>query len=300
MNEPYFVSPYGYEGKYKPALFMQNARFLYDRLRTTFIFDLPDGWDKGYWEDNLYWYGFIGTFRVQKGTLKDAVICNEGYFKGTNVFRRPNKFVSHSALHEFEGVIDEDCVIFRTDYNYVPLKDYVLYFAHTLSLCDAGIDMNLINSRLAYAIAAKDTASAKTIHDIMDKVYNGQPAVTYTQPLGANANREDGDNWNMIELCTKNGFVLPELLDSREKILATFDRIIGIPDSVGKKEREIGGEQEAQNVNTFSQVTRVYDILKDCEQKHNAMFPDAQIHIKLRNGGLIDNGSKADTPNGNA
>lgn len=273
-------------GKYPLWMYNFWCDFLYHRLESAYSFECPDTWDKDFLFDALFIEtGVLTVFNDEKF----GVIPLHGTYENYNIYDRPvtvrvMKTVMMPDYYEInrELTIGVDCIIIK------PFRDGSLFFrhiieefGHRLALLAPSVDMSILNSRLAYVFAAKDKASAETIKDIMEKVFNGQPAVTYDKYLGRPDDRSDTDNWNFVQLNAQSAYLVDKLLADYDTILRQFDEIVGIPTQPNKKERLITDEANQQTLNTFSVASKVKETLNEQGEELEKMFGITfKVHTK--------------------
>lgn len=264
-------------GKYPAWMYQYWCDFLYRRLESAYEFECPVTWDKDFLFDSL----FINTGVLTVFTdEKFGTIPLYGTYQHYNIFDRPvtvrvlkTVLVPEYYTIDRELTIGKDCILLK------PFRDGTLFFrkvieefGHRLALLAPSVDMSILNSRLAYVFAAKDKASGETIKAIMEKVFNGQPAVTYDKYLGRPDDRSDSENWNFVQLNPTSAYLVDKLLADYDTILRQFDEIVGIPTQPTKKERLITAEAEGQELNTFSIANKVKSTINEQGKLINEMF----------------------------
>lgn len=271
--DTYTAPPLGIRGKIKPDVYRFWCRYLFSvRLRSVFKWELPDTWDEDYLFYYLFHKGYLPCVTTEFGGLP-----LDGTLEGYNPFHRPAyaRVINRGEGWNIDvkGKIGEDCVILAPFTNYTPeLLPIIATYAYSLANMSTSLEMSILNSRVAYAFAARDKASAKTIQDIMDKVYNGQPAVTYTKLLGRPDDHGDGDNWNYVELHPDTAYLADKMIPDREALLREFDTIIGLPNVPQKKERMLTDEVDTQNSGNFSIAEKIVDTLNKQFEEVNRIF----------------------------
>lgn len=296
MYELSFAPPYTMRGKVRHELYNYWLNYLFNvRLRAVFSFNIPDTWDEDYLFYNLFFRGYLPVVQTKYGAL-----ALEGTLHGNNPYGKES--MVHVINRGITWDIDVEAEIGKTCTVLAPFTDrkpqlmpIVADYAYTLSNMTTSMQMSILNSRLAYAFAAKDKASANTIKDIMDRVYKGEPAVTYMKLLGRPSDHSEGENWNFVELHPQNAYLADKMISDRQTLLAEFDKIIGLPIVNNKKERMLVDEVDTQNSGNFSIAEKIAENLQKQFDQTNQMF-GLNLSVKL-NKGDDDNGSK-DNDNG--
>ena len=271
-------------GKIRKESYSFWCNYLFNiRLASVFKFTVPETWDRDYLFHHLFYHGFLPVVHTEFGALP-----LEGTLHGNNPYHKPSmaRVINRGEGWDIDvdAVINKDCVVLAPFEDYIPhLNPVIAEYAYSLANMSTTMDMSILNSRLAYCFAAKDKQSANTIKDIMDRVYNGEPAVTYMKLLGRPDDHSDTENWNFVELHPNNAYIGSSLIADRETLLKEFDTIIGLPSMNNKKERMLTDEVEVQNSGNFSIAQRIVDTLTEQFDRANAMF-GLNLKVELRKG----------------
>ena len=152
------------------ATFSYWERSLYQRALSVIKWHLPENW-QGSTKDFFDWclarFGFVMISRNEEF----------GYFfspvnvKGFDLYYQPTEAVMANPKLNRTFVIHEECELlkltpdFRGGY-----WDVIVYFAEKLSTLDVAIQTNMINSKLAFILGAKNRNAAEALKTIMDRV----------------------------------------------------------------------------------------------------------------------------------
>jgi len=158
---------------------------------------------------------------------------------------------ANPLLPDFSGrelVIGEDCAVIRLTDDWCGVTDLVAYYAGKMALATQAIDVNLINSKLAYVFAAKDKTQAQSFKKLMDTINSGETSVVIDKSLY----NEDGEaNWKAFQQNLKQTYIVTDLLSDLSTIEDEFNTRVGIPNAnTEKRERLISDEVNANNVET--------------------------------------------------
>ena len=138
------------------------CRYLYQKAISVFKWDIPETWNKTMFLLTLYSYGYVGIFR----TGKYGVIYNPCTVGGRNIFYEPAYvMLANPLLPELTGKqmeIGTECALIRLTPDYMGILDLIGFYAEKMALASQGIDVNIINSKLAYVFSAKDATMAKS------------------------------------------------------------------------------------------------------------------------------------------
>ena len=200
------------------------------------MFQLPPTFGKELFLNSLFGNGVVTVVNSAEFGLLAQWGCAGGY----NVNYQPRYMLfANPLLPEFSGrelEIGTDCAVIRA------------FYAGKMALATQAVDINLINSKLAYVFAAKDKTQAQSFKKLMDTINNGETSVVVDKSLF----NEDGNaNWQAFQQDLKNVYLVTDLLNDCAKIEDEFNTRIGIPNAnTEKRERLISDEVNANNVET--------------------------------------------------
>ena len=240
---------------YSPSTPVMNSieyrfycRYLYQKAISVFKWKIPEMWNKTMFLLTLYSYGYVGIFR----TGKYGVIYNPCTVGGRNIFYEPAYvMLANPLLPELTGKLLEigtDCALIRLTPDYMGILDLIGFYAEKMALASQGIDVNIINSKLAYVFSAKDATMAKSFKKMFDQITDGEPAVIVDKKL---FNDDGSPNWQLFTQNLKQTYLADQLISDLRKIEDEFNTRIGIPNAnTDKRERLITDEVNANNVET--------------------------------------------------
>lgn len=255
--------------------------------------ECPDDWDSDYFLNMLLFQGYF--------LVSDSVVGVNPFpcsFQGLNYMGLPTRaIVAVPNLREFTKRLGKDAVLIyleRTpDKSYRNLSSIVSMYAEKLASIDGGIDVNLMNAKMAYVIEAETKAQADTIKDIFDRITEGEPIVVYAKELLANGGLKAffGN--------VKQTYIVDLLQDSKRTILNEFLTLIGVNNAnTDKKERLITSEAESNNVELDCNIGYwQYMLDKQCN-KVNSMFPGTELKISFKYYGMqtgVNNATRQST-----
>ncbi len=224
------------------------CRYLYDKLKAVFTFKLPETFGEELFKNALFANGYVTILPSDEFGL----LAQWGVGGGYTVNYTPRfVLVANPLLPEISGkelIIDEDCAVIRLNGEWAGVLDLVAYYAEKMALASQAVDVNLINTKIAYIFAAKDKAQAQTFKKALDRIYDGEPAVILDKSL---FDEEGKPAWNAFTQKPKDIYLVSDLLNDLAKIEDEFDTRIGIPNTnTDKRERLISDEVNANNVET--------------------------------------------------
>jgi hypothetical protein len=173
-NELYGEKPTDISGKYAT-----RTNHYYKRLlrRAMSVFDIegaPDDWDIEWLKKIILLYGFLCIGSVEGfGTIPMKCSVN-----GHNIYNRPTKCtVANPVFGNKEFEIGKDCVLVKLQNDYQGISEMLSLYAEKFANVDAGIDMNLINSRNAWIFDCSDKVQEETAKKMYEDITAGKPAV---------------------------------------------------------------------------------------------------------------------------
>lgn len=234
-----------------------------------FKIECPVDWDTDYIRDTLLRYGYLIVADTDFGVLP-----LQGALQGFNYFTNPTDAIINvpliPGLHKKIGI---DCELLylqripqsRIYYNFNKIVDI---YAQRLASADAAIDVNLMNSRMAYVAEAETKAQAESIKLAYDKVSNGEPLVVYRKDVSLNST-----GLNVFFNNVKQNYIADMVQDSKRTIINEFLTAIGVNNAnTDKRERLVTGEVDANNQELVANTTIWKENLKRCCDKINTMF----------------------------
>ena len=202
--------------------------------------------------------------------------------RGFNYCGEPTSaLVTVPTLPQFEVELHSSGELLFLERNH--LKQYFNFvktidvYAEKLASADCAIDVNLMNSRVAYVIAAENKAQADTIKEIYDKISEGNPMVVYKKDT------LNKDGLTAFFGNVRNTYIAGEIEDTKRTIMCEFLTAIGINNAnTDKKERLITDEANSNNIEISANTALWKDNLSRCVERVHKLFPDLNFNIELR------------------
>lgn len=264
-------------------------RYLLERTFSVFKWTLPETWNEDYFRYVLYMMGYIAIVN----TDSFGVIPQIAGLRGYNVFYQPTHAIITNPLINgiLEPEIDSQCVVIKMTPDYMGVSDLITYYANLMAIAGEAAGMNLINSKLAYIIGAKNKTMAEALKKLFDMVQSGNPMVVYDKAYSP----EDGSP--LLEFFTqdlKSNFIAPDVLLSIRKLENEFDSKIGLANvNSEKKERLTNEEVNANRDETYSLSSIWFESITKGIEKAKAMFPgmgEFKVEWRFKEGGAKDVG----------
>ena len=252
-------------------------RYLFMKAISQFKWKLPNEWDLDYFLGVLYSTGYISVL----DTPDFGVIPQYSTLSGYNLYYRPRKILVSNPLFPktYERTIDEDCVVLHLMPDYKGIVDLVTLYAAKLATLACDVDINAINSRLAYVFAASDNAMGESFKKMFDKISSGDPAVVVDKSL---KETDAEPNYSAFANNLRNNYLVTSHLDDMRTLENQFCTIVGIPTAnTDKRERLITDEVNANNVETAILAEKWLESIKQGCDKVKEMF-GAEIKVEWR------------------
>lgn len=267
---------------------MYYRDWLLKKILARFDFkNIPSFWDIDYFLEVLFLDGKICITDTTAGIL--PLKCG---VSGTGIFEQPTKcIIANPVLGSFNRTIDVDCTLIKLQYNYSGCGWLINRYSTLLAMCDSGVAVNLMNSKLAYVFKAASKAQAETMKKMYDDITMGKPAV-FVGENGA-LNQE-----NVFNLPVKENFVADDIQLLKRKIINEFLTEIGINNAnLDKRERLNSEEVNANNEEVNINIQHWYDNIKDGINKANRLF-NLDISVSIRDFGRYDYNVGTPKPDG--
>lgn len=260
-------------------------RYLIQKIISVFEFEnIPKTWSVDYFIYTLFVWGFVAIIK----TDKFGIIPQQCALQGFDVFYRPKRAVITNPL--LTGIvtpqIGKECALIRIQPDYGSCWDIVTYYADLLAIATESLEVNMVNSKLAYVFACKDKAVAESFKKMVDQINEGNPAVFADKKLFG----DDGEPlWTTFQNNLKQNYVANTILDDMIKIDARFCSEVGIPNvNMAKASGVTDNEVEANNVDTKTKASLWLETIKQGVEVANNMF-GLDINVKFRFDKEINN-----------
>lgn len=253
------------------------TRYFLQKAMSVFKWELPELWDKDYFLYTLYTWGFIAILK----TDRFGVIPQQCTLTGYNVFYAPKRItVTNPIMPEtVERDIDTDCVLLKLTPDYAGILDLIYFYASKMALASSAVNVNLLNSKLAYLFTAKNKSVAESFKKMYDQIASGEPASIIDRNL---LDPDGNKTWDFFSQNLHENYIASDILADMRKIEQQFDTDIGIPNAnTDKRERLITDEVNANNVETATRCELWLEELKKGCEKVKTMF-DVDISVDWR------------------
>lgn len=270
------------------------CRALYQRALSVFDFEnLPKDFNKQ--EISLLYYlvyiqGFCGAFP----TDEYGNIINPVSPKGYNVFFAADSFlVNNPKLTEYdkkefkiyqlgmkyeEGFNPEEYgVIINMSPDYMGISDIIIYYAEKLANMSCGLDMNIDNSKLAYAIGSNSKSGRTFLKKVFDKIKAGATAIIYDSTITPNTDFQTLEVFQRDNL--KSSYMVTEFNQDIQTIVNQYDAEIGIINvPYEKKERMTEFESKSKQSDGVARAKLWRKTLQESFDEFNELF-DANVKV---------------------
>ena len=225
--------------------------------------NLPDNWEYDYFIEHLFLDGFIGITDTSMGIL--ALKCG---LTGIGVFEQPTEMIfANPVLGNFRRTIGVDGEYIKLQYNFQGVGWIIDRYATLLAMCDSGIAVNLLNTKMTYVFGATNKTQAETFKALYDDITQGKPAV-FTSTGNTGMIKEQ-----MFTMPAKENFIADNVQLLKRKIVNEFLTDIGINNTnLDKRERLTDDEVNANNDEVLANIAHWYDNIIDGIARTNKMF----------------------------
>lgn len=249
---------------------------LYNKIKGIFEIECPDEWDKDMMLDTLLLEGRLCITDSPLGILPFK--CGP---YGQNVFyRATNVNIANPALTEtLDRKIDVDCALIYLYDNIIfrNVSESLNIFAQRLASCDSGIDVNIMNSKVAWCILCEDSKQANEAKMIYDKISRGEPAVFYKQSAIA-----DKAAFGFFTNNVQQNYIADKLQAEKRAIYNEFLTQFGVNNAAEEKsERLLVDEVNSNNDELMINMNYAYENIKKGVDKANALYPEINLKITL-------------------
>lgn len=249
------------------AIVRYFQKYLIEVAISVFKFSLPESWPKNYFLYNLFLRGVIGVMKTDKYGL----ICQSGNIGGQfDVYYQPISFhFSNPKLKETSFIRGYNGEVIYMQPDYTGISDIINFYADLLGCCVESGATNILNSKLAYLMIAKNKSAAESLKEIIDKILSGQPAVAADSSLFENQQPAIHEFTQNL----KNNFIAPDQFELFNNIYNMFYTEIGIPNgNTTKKERLITDEINVNNVATRAKSELWFENISDSIKEVRKLF----------------------------
>ena len=160
--------------------------------------------------------------------------------------------------------------------------DLIGRYADEMAIAMESLDMNVMNSKLAYVFRARNKAGAEALKKVMDQVMRGELAVFYDEKLRIQRGDTTEEPWDYFVNNLRQNYIAGDVLDTLRRLEELFCTEIGIPSARSdKKERMITSEAESNDVETSTRMEMWLDGWKKSCEDVRKMF-DVDVSVNWR------------------
>lgn len=262
-------------------------------IKGCFKLKCPNYCDVDYVLNNMIYSGYLIITDTPVG-----VIPLTGTLTGYNYQNVQTKAIIHvPVLKTMRRTIGKDCELVylernsrRMFYNYNMLIDI---YAQKLASLDAGIEVNVLNSKLAYVAEAESKAQASTIKTLFDRITEGEPMVCYRK------DSLSGQPLNLLFNNLKQNFIVNDMQDAKRSVINEFLTMLGVNNAnTDKKERLITSEVASNSQELKCNTELFRNNLKNCMEKVHKLFPNFDFELELQFDGRTEEGNDVNRANG--
>lgn len=257
-------------------------RAFFERAMFAIEFDKwPEEW-QGRIKDFIMWVLFRKGFAGVASDAKYGTFCQPMNLAGYDFYYQPTQALLANPKLNKKYTIGVDCAILQLTPDYTGIWDIIERYAGQMSQMDNGLDMSMINNKIAWMFGAKTKGAATAIKKAFDQINRGEPLVVYDQRIVDDASSK-AEPFQHVDFDVKRNYITTDLLQDMCTIMRNFDAEIGIPTlPYEKKERMVTDEAKSKQIESQARATIWIDTLNETAKDIKKLFPDIDIHARLR------------------
>lgn len=251
-------------------------------IRGLFKITAPDDWDEDYM---LYLLIHEGSFAITRSVA--GILPFRTSYAGLNYMNYPTRCViSVPNFKEMNRRIGKECEIIYLQrsfqgYGFYTYNSLIDITAERLASADACIDVNLMNSRVAYIAEAETRAQSETIKDAYSRISKGEPMVVVRK--GSTDSKIATQGMQVFFNSVKNNFIADIVQDEKRSIVNEFLTWVGVNNAnTDKKERLITGEVDSNNDELSCNIAHFKSILKKQVRKTKKLYPELDFNMEFQ------------------
>ena len=270
------------------VIFNYFARTLLQMAMAPAEIEVPDYWPINYVLYMLYCRGFGVVFRSDEY----GIIFNGCTLYGYDWAYQPkfaavnNPSLPSTKYQKME--LGKDAALIRLRPDYGSIMDTVCYYAGQLATAASSLNINLINSKLAYVFACADKTIAESFKRLYDDIASGKPAVFADKKL---FDDEGNLKVQLFEQDLKSMFLGGDMVEVMRALMNAFGSSVGIPNANVTKRERLNSEEVNANAFETAAIPLVSEevIQRDIENAIE-LFPElkGKFSFKLRKEVLED------------
>lgn len=277
------------------------------RNNRTFAF-----WERAFFERAMFSIDFDRWPEEWRGRIKDFIVyvlmrrgyamvarepafgtfCQPCTLSGYNFEYQPTDAILSNPKLNKRYTIGKDCAILQLTPDYFGIWDIIDRYAGQMSNMDNALDMSMINNKVAWLFGAKTKGAATALRKAFDQINRGEPLAIFDQRIVDDASSKT-EPFQHVDFNVKGNYITSDLIADMCAIMRNFDAEIGIPSvPYEKRERMVTDEAESRKTESQARATIWIDTLNETARDVKKLFPDIDIHARLRaadeNGGDED------------
>lgn len=255
-------------------------KYLFQKLLSTFKWNIPALWSRDYFLYVLFGYGFICIF--DSGAENYGVVPQRCGIYGYNLFYMPTKVrITNPLLPTFSELkINEECAVLKINPNYTGVLDIIDYYAVKMAMLAGDIESNLINSKLSYLFAVGNQTAANTVKKLYDQIAQGNPAVVVDKNILTDTGEK---TWQLFQQNLSQNYIVSNMLEDMRKIENDFCCKVGIPTTNSEKRERMSETEVTRNdIETESLIDAWITRLQDDINIANGLFPSLNLKVEKR------------------
>lgn len=281
----YFGIPHTCDSPEKYTAYWQGR--LVRAFKYALPLSLPDHWETGYVLGHLVVDGVVGVVPfLSKG--KPIIYGLGCTLEGIGFQNEPTKFrITSRGFRETMGSRvyrrGETGELLQLTDTYTGIMPIINYYANLLGKASHLLANNMVNSRMGYAVAAKNANVAAAIREIANAIEDERPPVaidTYVADSKNVQSMESLQPWQNITGAVGQNFIAPEVQETLEKLWLSALRTLGVPTPYEKAEHTIGSENAMLTTAAGTVMDGCVEALTRSIERIKKLYPVEGLEIR--------------------
>lgn len=275
-------------------------------------------WERAFFERAMFAIEFDEWPEEWRGRVKDfvtyvlfrrgyALVANDPAFgtfaqpctlEGFDFNYQPTDALLANPKLNKRYTIGKDAAILQLTPDYQGIWDIIERFAGQMSNLDNALDMSMINNKFAWFFGAKTKGAASALRKAFDQIQRGEPLAIYDMRIVDDASSKT-EPFQHVDFGVKSNYITDQLLADMCTVIRNFDAEIGIPTlPYDKKERLVEDEANSRKMESQARATIWIDTINETAKDVKKLFPDINIHARLRSEEVSDDVTLDNEPAG--
>ena len=241
---------------------------------------VPESWPINYVLYMLYCRGYGAIVY----TDEYGYIFNSCTLSGYDVYYQPKYLTIQNPLlptTKYQNLeIGRDAALIRLRPDYGSIMDTVCYYAGQLATAAASLNVNLMNTKLAYVFACETKTVAESFKKLYDEIGSGSPAAFADKKLF-----DDEGNLKVqaFQQDLRSIYLGTDIIETMRGLMNAFGSAVGIPNAnVTKRERLNSEEVHANAFETAAIPLVSEEVIKRDIDAAIRLYPELSGKLSFR------------------